>query len=63
MAKTNEVPVDKYSTKSTMGEGKIRPFKAINKALKATKIFGILQTLSSDPVQKDDVTTTYKKGQ
>ena len=58
MATTNEVPVDKYSTKSTMGEGKIKPIKAIKNAYKTIK-----KALTSDPVQKDDVITTYKKGQ
>mgnify|MGYP003653573738 FL=1 len=60
MAKTNEVPVDKYSTKSTMGEGKIDigPFTTVVKeTYKAVK-----QALSSDRVQKDDVVTTYSKG-
>jgi hypothetical protein len=61
MAKTNKVPVDKYSTKSTMGEGKIDigPFTTVVKETYKT----IKKALTSDPVQKDDVTTTYKKGQ
>ena len=61
MATTKEAPVDKYSTKSTMGEGKIElgPFtKVIKQTYKAVK-----KALTPEPVQKDDVTTTYKKGQ
>ena len=53
-----EVPADKYSTKSTMGEGKIEPLKAIKNVYKTVK-----KALTPEPVQKDDVTTTYKKGQ